>query len=619
MQRKPAIGAATDPLEREADRIAEQIVRGDGIAATAPPAAPTIQRKCAACAAEDETVRRQEEEDDDIRLKPSEGCPSCGGDAQAGAAQATRALSAGGTPLAPGLRAYFEPRLGHDLSDVRLHVDGATGASARRIHARAYTLGSDIGFAPGAYAPESTAGRRLIAHELGHVVQQRAGAPPALRRAGEEGTTEFRERVIAQPSQVGSVWRGRVERTEVVPATDTEPETQVHQAVVGVSFDESTCTVGVKKRVRFQQANTSGTPGICDDSPPLTEAVDSLPNDEFEQIKSDYIEAVNDGLSGWYAARLEGAACAAPCMEGDLTIDAGLIDDSANPDLTINVVNRAGRGDAGTICAREGLDRGFAIHEGGHQVLGTGDEYAEPDPAVCRRVPEWCRRERIRRTDWSRMGSHRSYGRFALFHERHFQFVPAFLRAVYPDCTARLVELSRPVLPDFRANLSLGFASLGGQPSFLASAGVGLGIPLDRLREAELTLGVQGTAMLAGQPDYRQAFLIGFRAGIERRVTPSAGGFTGGAFLEAGAGYFSSSTPGRPGSDESWAPYVQGGLGLGYTFAPDSVLQPYLGAEITAGTAFPTTGIIGEPGATDAGDENWRRWFGVGAVLGGRF
>jgi hypothetical protein len=622
-QRKPMIGAASDPLEREADRTAGRAVRGDVIPAPAtPPAAPSIRRKCAACAAhEDEVMQRQAEEEDEeeVRLKGAEGCAACGGDAQAGAAQAASAVSGAGTPLTHELRAYFEPRLGRDLSDVRLHLDGMAGSAAERIHARAYTLGREIAFAPGQFAPATIEGRRLIAHELGHVVQQVGGAPRAIRRAGEEGTTEFRERVTGRPRQRGSVWSGRVERTEVVPATGTEPEAQVHQATVGVTFDESTCTVGVKKRVGFQQANASGTPGICDDSPPLTEAVNPLPSEGFERLKRDYIEAVNDGLNGWYSARLEGAAGAAPCMDGEITIDAGLIDDSANPDLTINVVNRSGRGDAGTICARGGLDRGFAIHEGGHQVLGAGDEYAELDPDVCRRVPEWCRRERVRREDWSRMGSQRAYGRFALFHERHFQFVPAFLRAAFPDCTARLVELSRPVIPDFRLDVSLGGASLGGRPAFLASAGLGFGIPLDRLREAELTLGVQGTAMLASQPDFRQAFLIGFRAGIERRVTPSAGGFTAGAFLEAGAGHFSADAPGRPGREESWAPYVQGGFGVGYTFEPGGPFQPYVGAEFTAGTAFPATGTIGEPGAGATEDDNWRRWFGVGASLGARF
>src|SRR5262249_22833837 len=165
---------------------------------------------------------------------------------------------------------------------------------------------------------------------------------------------------------------------------------EVHRATVGLTFDESSCTVRVAKRVAFQQAATSGTPGICDDSPPLTERVDPLLGGEFTRIRSDYIRTVNEGLNGWYAARLEGSACAASCMGGDIPIRAELVHDSANPEFTIKVVNREGRYDAETICARGGLDRNVAVHEGSHQLLGVGDEYPEVDPQVCRRVPQLC-------------------------------------------------------------------------------------------------------------------------------------------------------------------------------------------------------------------------------------
>lgn len=66
--------------------------------------------------------------------------------------------------------------LGDSLSDVRIHSDGAAGALARSVSARAFTVGSDIFFAPGEYRPATGAGQELLAHELVHVVQQR-GAP----------------------------------------------------------------------------------------------------------------------------------------------------------------------------------------------------------------------------------------------------------------------------------------------------------------------------------------------------------------------------------------------------------------------------------------------------------
>ena len=76
------------------------------------------------------------------------------------------------TPLSGALRSYFEPRFGHDFSQVRIHSDSDAAASARSFKAQAYTQGNDIVFADGAFRPETRQGKRLIAHELAHVVQQ---------------------------------------------------------------------------------------------------------------------------------------------------------------------------------------------------------------------------------------------------------------------------------------------------------------------------------------------------------------------------------------------------------------------------------------------------------------
>lgn len=85
--------------------------------------------------------------------------------------------STGGRPLPTGLRRSFEPRFGYDFGDVRIHTGAAAADSARALHAHAFTLGRDIVFGDGEYSPHTTSGRRLIAHELVHVVQQ--GGEPA--------------------------------------------------------------------------------------------------------------------------------------------------------------------------------------------------------------------------------------------------------------------------------------------------------------------------------------------------------------------------------------------------------------------------------------------------------
>jgi len=82
-------------------------------------------------------------------------------------------LRSPGQPLNTATRAFFEPRLGHDFSKVRVHHDPRAATSARAVNALAYTVGSDVVFDTGRYAPDTSSGRSLIAHELTHVVQQR--------------------------------------------------------------------------------------------------------------------------------------------------------------------------------------------------------------------------------------------------------------------------------------------------------------------------------------------------------------------------------------------------------------------------------------------------------------
>jgi hypothetical protein len=80
-----------------------------------------------------------------------------------------------GQPLDTVTRAFTEHRFGHDFSRVRIHSDTRAGQSALDIKAAAYTVGDDVVFAPGRYAPGTVPGTRLLAHELAHVVQQSGG------------------------------------------------------------------------------------------------------------------------------------------------------------------------------------------------------------------------------------------------------------------------------------------------------------------------------------------------------------------------------------------------------------------------------------------------------------
>jgi hypothetical protein len=92
-------------------------------------------------------------------------------------------LDSAGQALEPGLREFFTPRFGVDLSNVRIHTGSQADASARAVGATAYTVGHQIVFRDAAFAPQTTEGRRLLAHELTHVVQQRHSSGRALQRA----------------------------------------------------------------------------------------------------------------------------------------------------------------------------------------------------------------------------------------------------------------------------------------------------------------------------------------------------------------------------------------------------------------------------------------------------
>ncbi len=101
-----------------------------------------------------------------------------------------------GEALPPEVRRYFEPRFGFDFSKVRIHADTDAAPGAQAIQARAYTLGRDIVFGAGEYAPATSEGRRLIAHELAHVVQQDGGFA-----VGQASGATIRRQPLTKPTR----------------------------------------------------------------------------------------------------------------------------------------------------------------------------------------------------------------------------------------------------------------------------------------------------------------------------------------------------------------------------------------------------------------------------------
>jgi hypothetical protein len=168
---KHSISRPGDPAEQEADAMADHIMRSHaGAEATGCTCGTEEGEMCDECRQKAGLMRKA----------------SAGGDAGR-SGSGSRVLNAirrsPGHPLDAATRAFFEPRFGRDFSDVRIHTDDSAAASARSIHAHAYAAGEHLVFDTGKFAPETESGRRLLAHELAHVAQERNGTPAIHRQS----------------------------------------------------------------------------------------------------------------------------------------------------------------------------------------------------------------------------------------------------------------------------------------------------------------------------------------------------------------------------------------------------------------------------------------------------
>src|SRR5262249_54815779 len=128
LQAKLAVGPVDDPLEREADRVAEQVMRMAEPAALSQSAPLQLSRKCAECEEEDKQKLQRKSAGG---MEPTTAPPIV-----------HEVLASPGAPLDSDTRAFFEPRFGHDFSRVRVHADPRAQESAKSVHAHAYTVGS---------------------------------------------------------------------------------------------------------------------------------------------------------------------------------------------------------------------------------------------------------------------------------------------------------------------------------------------------------------------------------------------------------------------------------------------------------------------------------------------
>jgi hypothetical protein len=179
VQPKLSVSEPGNRYEQEADRVADQVMRTP---------APEQRPQLSTYGGESELNRQHEGNEAQQQLDPSEGRAH---------ESVGEALRSPGEPLEAPTREFMEARFGRSFNNVRIHTDASAVESANAVGARAYTTGNDVVFGRDQYKPSSPSGRRLVAHELAHTIQQSSLASSGdlkinrtlLQRQGEEQTS----------------------------------------------------------------------------------------------------------------------------------------------------------------------------------------------------------------------------------------------------------------------------------------------------------------------------------------------------------------------------------------------------------------------------------------------
>ena len=254
VQTKLTVDEPGDQYEQEADRVAEEVMRMPE---------PRIQRACPECEEEKEKVQTkpladqitplvqrqvkpeeeeekeesvqtkltsdmqvqqqatepEEEEEEPVQAKAVPGRPPI---VTPSVQSQINALRGGGQPLPTVVRKFFKPRFGYDFGTVRIHTDARAAETARALNARAFTVGSDIVFGAGQCAPGTLEGKRLLGHELAHVIQQQGAAlmskgigTPKLTLKNRESTS-FVQRSHLSINSAVSEFKARISRPQLL-------------------------------------------------------------------------------------------------------------------------------------------------------------------------------------------------------------------------------------------------------------------------------------------------------------------------------------------------------------------------------------------------------------------
>lgn len=243
VQPKLQVGGAHDPLEAEADSVADRVLAQRPAGAVSG-VAPQVQRRARPGASGGNAAG---------------GAGGAGGGAAGGAAPpgVERALAGPGRPLEPAVASDMGQRFGQDFSAVRVHTDSAAAASAHAIQAHAYTAGRDIVFGAGRYQPYSESGRHLLAHELAHTLQQGGDHGLVQREFAVEPTVADPAAVALTVEQLNTAIR-----LDRVVFTDPEELAAVRD-IVGIPREPTVVDADLVNAIgRYQAAFGLGVDGM---------------------------------------------------------------------------------------------------------------------------------------------------------------------------------------------------------------------------------------------------------------------------------------------------------------------------------------------------------------------
>ena len=491
-------------------------------------------------------------------------------------------LRSPGQPLDSETRAFMEPRFGHNFADVRVHSGARAAESARAVNANAYTVGRDVVFGNGRYRAREAEGRRLLAHELTHVVQQRdqphsTASDLAINSPGDsfEHEADAAEQVVAArstssiaataagrcslqrddfepwPGQVGvDVGAAKKEGTKTSGSVQRTHDPQYTQPLpIALEFDEANCTVISTMEINFL---------------PATKEDDRLTADRFDKLKTRMLSVANEKLNGWMHVQVGADKACTACSGKTININV-VAKEGSGPGATSVILRKGtGRADAGTIpeggedwftSLFGGISDGTLWHESGHIVLGLPDEY----PAEAGDPPR--PKNRINTSDWSIMSSHHDYGRRSVMQPRHFSFITAWLGRQYADCKFDLVANPIPFTLDVVAGVTFTGSAIGSGLGFGELGDLAVGIPLDQQRRFRGLIGAYGGFISALEPQARFALLTGALAGLDYSTDRSGGGFGVRGDVRLGVGQL---TPPPGAAPPGLTPTIGGNLTLGY-------------------------------------------------------